>query len=262
LKSITSVNLTDRLKDMAPPTVRRLSRHMKAFLRNWRNRHLSAREVFTRVYAEKMWGAAQDDFYSGPGSNPETAKPYADFVRGFIAENSIQSVVDLGCGDFRVGQMVATAGLSYTGIDVVQSLVDSNNRRFGSESVRFECLDIANDVLPSGELCLIREVFQHISNAQIKATLARLGSYKYVLLTDVQPENGRGYKYNRDKVHGDSSRSVHRSYLRFDAPPFDMKGVKVVFETDAPYFESYAPCGPGFKLRTFLCTPGSAEALT
>ncbi len=95
------------LKDMVPPVVRRLSRRVKAALRDWRNRRLSARDVFTRVYAEKMWGVGQDDFYSGPGSNAEAAGPYAAFVADFIGEHNIRRVVDLGCGDFRVGRMIA-----------------------------------------------------------------------------------------------------------------------------------------------------------
>ena len=220
---------------------------------------MTAGEVFTRVYAEKLWGAGEDDFYSGPGSNAEAARPYADFVTGFIVRHNIQSVVDLGCGDFRVGQMIASCGANYTGVDVVQPLIDDNNRRFGSKSIRFKCLDIATDALPAGDLCLIREVFQHISNAQIAAVLAKLGCYKYILFTDVQPEDTGDYKINKDKVHGDSSRLVHKSSLRLDAPPFNVRNVRMVFETDPPYFESYAPYGSSFKLRTFLWTPAAAE---
>ena len=247
--------LTDRLKDLAPPAVRWLSRRIKATFRNWRNRRLTAREVFTRVYAENMWGIGNEGFYSGPGSNAEAAKPYADFVAGFIADHKIRSIVDLGCGDFRVGRMVASGGVSYTGVDVVQPLIDENNRRFGGETVRFQCVDIATDDLPDGELCLIREVFQHVSNAQISATLAKLGKYNYVLFTDVQPKNIDGYRINSDKVHGDSSRLVHKSCLHLDRPPFNVKDVRLVFEIAPPYFASYAPFGSKFQLRTFLWKP-------
>jgi len=259
LDTHAQAGLADRLKDLAPPVTRRLSRQVKAVLRNWRNRRLTAQEVFTRVYAEKMWGAGQADFYSGPGSNTEAGQPYADFVTGFIADNAIRSVVDLGCGDFRVGGLVASFGVSYTGVDVVQPLIDDNNRRFGSDTVRFQCCDIATDNLPDGDLCLIREVFQHISNAQIGAALARLKHYKYVLFTDVQPEDPSGYRINRDKVHGDSSRLVHKSFLRLDQPPFNLKDVRLVFETAPPYFASYAPFGSSFKLRTFVWTPAAAS---
>lgn len=247
--------LGHRLKNLAPRFARRLSRTAKAAVRNWQNRHLTAQEVFTRVYAEKIWGQGDEAFYSGPGSNPEAAKPYADFVTGFITQNNIQRVVDLGCGDFRVGQMIAASGVNYVGTDVVQPLINENNKRFGNDHVRFECLDIASDDLPDGELCLIREVFQHISNAQISAVLPKLKKYGHVLFTDVQPETAGGFRINKDKVHGDTSRLVHHAFLRLDAPPFNVKDVKMVFETTPPYHESYAPFGSSFKLRTFHWEP-------
>ena len=225
---------------------------MKAALHNWRNRNLTAQEVFTRVYTEKMWGSGQEAFYSGPGSDEEAAKPYADFVKAFIAENGVRSVVDLGCGDFRVGRMIASCGVSYTGVDVVAPLIAANIQRFGGRAIRFQCLDIAADALPHGDLCLIREVFQHVSNTQIRAVLPKLAQYEFVLFTDIQPDNTRGYRINRDKVHGASSRLVHRSCLRLDMSPFNVQEIRLVFETPSPYFASYAPFGSSFKLRTFL----------
>ena len=261
MESHPAASLTERLKNMAPHGARRLSRRMKAVLRTWRNRRLTAQEVFTRIYAERMWGSGLGDFYSGPGSNADAAAPYADFVSGFIADHDIRTVVDLGCGDFRVGLMIASSSVEYTGVDVVQPLIDDDNRRFGSDTIRFQCLDITTDTLPEGDLCLIREVFQHISNAQISAVLANAKKYKYVLITDMHPEEFAGYAVNRDMVHGDCSRIVHTSYLLLEQPPFDLQGVRLVFETSPEFLASYAPFGSGFKLRTFLwqTTPAQRE---
>jgi SAM-dependent methyltransferase len=249
------LDLRTWLRDRTPPAVRRFSRRLKDRIGTRRNRRLTAREVFTEVYAGHMWGAGSDGFYSGPGSDPEAAQPYADFVINFIAQHQIRTVVDLGCGDFRVGRMIARDGVSYTGVDVVQPLIDENNRRYGNSQIRFHCLDIAADDLPDGELCLIREVFQHLSNAQIAATLAKLGKYGYVLFTDVQPDIDGHYKINKDKVHGASSRIVHNSFLRLDAPPFNVRDVELVFEASPPAFASVPPYDSGFRLRTFLFKP-------
>ncbi len=251
-------SLGERVKNLAPPAARRLSRHVKAVLSNLQNRGLSAQDVFTKIYAEKMWGDGSETFYSGPGSNEEAAAPYADFVTSFIAEHHIRSVVDLGCGDFRVGRLIASSGVSFTGVDVVQPLIDENSRRFANETIRFQCIDIAKDALPDGDLCLIREVFQHISNAQISAILAKLNKYKYVLFTDVQPEDTSGYGINRDKVHGASSRLVHKSYLRLEESPFNVKTVRLVFEATPPHFASYTPFQLRIKMRTFLLESNTA----
>lgn len=245
------MDLIDRLKDSTPPFARRLSRKVKAALRNRRNNQLSPQEVFTRVYAEKMWGTGDGPFFSGPGSNVENAQPYAEFVRSWIARNNIRSVVDLGCGDFRVGGLIAGCGVSYTGVDVVPALIADNTQRFASETVGFRCLDITADDLPVADLCLIREVFQHISNRQIVAVLAKLGGYRYILFTDVQPDDASAYRVNADKVQGDSSRLVDGSCLHLEAPPFNVEGMQTVLEIEPPNFAGYAPYS-SFKLRTFL----------
>jgi SAM-dependent methyltransferase len=249
------VHLRTWLRDRTPPGLRRLSRELKASLRERRNRRVPAREVFAEVYAGRMWGAGGEDFYSGPGSDAEAAQPYADFVANFIAQNDIRNVVDLGCGDFRVSRRIVGDGVNYIGVDVVPSLIEDNSRKFGNRQIQFQCLDIAADDLPDGELCLVREVFQHLSNAQISAALAKLGKYRYVLFTDVQPEVPGRYKINKDKVHGASSRIVHNSFLRLDKPPFNVRNIELAFETSPPAFASVPPYDTGFGLRTFLIKP-------
>ncbi|WP_428484751.1 class I SAM-dependent methyltransferase [Rhodopila sp.] len=252
-----AVSIKNQIRDFAPLFLRRSIRRLKADIRDRRNRRLTAKEVFTRIYREKMWGNGAGTFYSGPGSDAEAAQPYADFVTSFIAKHNIRSVVDLGCGDFRVGRMIASCGVDYTGVDVVEALIEENNRCHANETINFQCLDIAHDPLPNAELCLIREVFQHISNAQISATLSKLRQYDYVLFTDIQPEVTSDYKINKDKPHGASSRILQTSFLRLEAPPFNVGNIALVFETAPPYFKSYAPYGSSFKLRTFLIRPAA-----
>ena len=246
------MTLTNRLKDLAPQSLRRLSRRQRADIKASRNRNLSAQDVFTNVYANGLWGGEPGSFFSGPGSNEEAARPYADFVTRFMAERNIRSVVDLGCGDFRVGRLIANAGVHYTGVDVVEPLIAHNTRRYGSETVRFHRADMTRDPLPPAELCLVREVFQHLSNAQVSAAWARVSQYKYALVTEVHPEDFSHYQINRDKPHGATSRLAHFSVLCLDKPPFNILHARPVFEVDPPFFEAYAVYGRRFKLRTFL----------
>jgi SAM-dependent methyltransferase len=60
-----------------------MSRRVKADLASRGNRHLSAREVFSKVYSDNMWGGEPGVFSSGPGSSEAAARPYADFVVTF-----------------------------------------------------------------------------------------------------------------------------------------------------------------------------------
>jgi predicted TPR repeat methyltransferase len=58
-----------------------------------------------------------------------------------MTERNVRSVVDLGCGDFRVGRLIAASGVSYTGVDVVEPLIAEDARRDGSPTVRFQRIE-------------------------------------------------------------------------------------------------------------------------
>jgi SAM-dependent methyltransferase len=62
---------------------------------------------------------------------------YASTISKFISEHQIRSVVDLGCGDFRVAQLFVNDSIDYTGIDIVAPLIAHNEARFASHNVRF-----------------------------------------------------------------------------------------------------------------------------
>ena len=74
------MSFSAQLKDLLPQSLRRLSRRLKADIAVSRNRGLSAQDVFTKVYTDGMWGGDPGTFFSGPGSNEEAARPYAEFV--------------------------------------------------------------------------------------------------------------------------------------------------------------------------------------
>lgn len=97
-----------------------------------KNRNKDCREIFSRIYEKHDWGGKLK-YYSGDGSyNRQVTEPYCDMMKKFISDNHIKSVCDLGCGDFHVASQWITDGISYTGLDVVGSMVSSLNHRFGS----------------------------------------------------------------------------------------------------------------------------------
>src|SRR5215471_18771366 len=156
---------------------------------------LSPEEAFSRVYSCKAWGAAAEEpYYSGNGSSGQVADEYCGFVNGLIRDHGVRSVADLGCGDFRIGRrIVAAAGVAYVGVDVVPEVVEYCRERFSSEQVRFERLDILSDPLPDADLCLLRQVLQHLSNAEVEAALGSVGKYPLVLISEHVPVSPRSY---------------------------------------------------------------------
>lgn len=179
-------------------------------------RKLSPAEAFRRVYASKAWGNA-GEFDSGLGSIGNLADEYCRFVVDFIRSHNIKSVADLGCGDFRIGQRImAESGADYVGVDIVPELIERNRRQF--RGVRFECLNLLTDNLPAADLCLIRQVFQHLSNAEIQSALQNISHYPAALISEHVPAFPRSL--NRDKPHGPDIRVFWGSGIYLEQPPF------------------------------------------
>jgi SAM-dependent methyltransferase len=182
---------------------------------------LSVAETFQNIYRTKAWGGREQLFCSGGGSRGVVADKYCESVIGFIKENQIQHVVDLGCGDFMVGKkLVDATGIRYTGIDIVPELIAHLKSTVENPRVGFDCLDIMNDTLPKADLYLVRQVLQHLSNQEISKVLDNLGNRSKILISEdvpIQPKS-----FNRNKEHGPDVRSYYGSGIYIDKPPFSI----------------------------------------
>ena len=97
---------------------------------------------------------------------------YVKCVKNFLTNLPKKPVVvDLGCGDFNIGQHFLTLSERYIGCDVVPSLIEFNKKKYISKNLSFVHLDAAKDELPEGEIVIIRQVLQHLSNSQIQEVL-------------------------------------------------------------------------------------------
>ncbi len=183
--------------------------------------------TFKNIYENKRWGEkGKEKFNSGRGSDDNIANRFVEFSQKYIEDNKITSIVDLGCGDFRLGsQYISPQIKKYVGVDVVDILIEHHEKEFGDGVKSFRCLDIINDELPKGELCIIRQVLQHLSNEQVEKILIKLRNYEYVLICDHIP--GGEFISNKDKKHGEDIRLKDNSGLVFNEAPFNEK-LKVV----------------------------------
>jgi SAM-dependent methyltransferase len=193
-------------------------------------KRLSVSEAFSAIYRSQAWGSIEDrPFCSGDGSiREEAVGPYCAMIRDFIAANNIRRVVDLGCGDFAVGSRFVDPAVDYVGIDVVPDLIRYNQEHFAVPGVEFRCMNIIEDELPPGDLCLVRQVLQHLSNAQIQQTLKSLRRYRYVIATE-HVYAGAGLRHNRDKPQGPGTRIPRRSGAFLESSPFNCPA-KLVLE--------------------------------
>lgn len=177
-------------------------------------------EIFSEIYRNNWWGGRPGELYSGNGSGPEASAAFVQVVGDYIDAHDVRSVVDLGCGDFRVGSQLLRPGLSYTGVDVVPALIENHRREFARPGVQFAAVDIVDDELPDGELYLLRQVLQHLSNAQIGRVLAKLRDKPHVIISEHHPAPRRLKRPNLDKPPGRGIRVPYRSGVYPDRAPF------------------------------------------
>ena len=149
------------------------------------------REPFAAIYQQGLWAKdAQGKGTSGYGSTMEFTRLYRVFLQDFLAAHQVRSVVDAGCGDWEFSQAIDWNGISYLGVDIVASVITANQRRFSAPNVRFAVADIVRDELPPADLLLVKDVLQHLSNADITSFLAQLPRYRHVLIVnDVLPSS-------------------------------------------------------------------------
>jgi SAM-dependent methyltransferase len=213
-----------------------------------KNRSRSAQEVFDEIYKHNKWGGESGSNFSGTGSVGSAVPEYVALVNEFIKANSIKTVLDIGCGDFRVGRNIDCE--NYIGLDVAPTVIEANMQNFGSPSNEFICLDASGpSSLPAADLCLVRQVFQHLSNAQISTILSKVLSYRFVIVTEHQPSDQDFVAANLDKIHGPYTRLFSGSGVYLDRPPFSLR-LTALLEThsmsDARDIHSRG------KIRTFL----------
>jgi len=181
------------------------------------------KDAMEQVYAMKLWGDNKSDFYSGVGShNPNIVNPYIDTLSSFLTSFKSPLVVcDLGCGDFNVGNQLVKHAKKYVAVDIVADLIDNNKKKYKAENLEFYCLDIAVNDLPSGDCALLRQVLQHLSNAEIQSIVRKLTDYKYVIVTEHLPQGD--FLPNKEIISGQGTRLKKQSGLNLLAPPFNFK---------------------------------------
>lgn len=147
---------------------------------------------FTNVYETCFWGSNNNDKYtgsSGPGSELEYNKDeYIPFIKNWIDNNNIKSVVDLGCGDFKCGKSIYDdLNVEYTGYDVYKKIIDYHNTNHNDKKYNFIHLDILGDKehIKCADLCILKDVLQHWKLQDIYTFLDYIienKKFKYVLI--------------------------------------------------------------------------------
>jgi SAM-dependent methyltransferase len=197
-----------------------LPRMIKSAIVARRQSKRSAEEVFSEVYKRKYWGG-DDEHFSGYGSHVQSAiDAYKAALSEFAKDHPDSRVVDIGCGDFNMGRHTRHLFGPYIACDVVSHIIERNEKVFSDLDVKFRQLDITMQDPPDGDVALIRQVFQHLSNKQISEALGRLSKFKFLIVTEHLPVGD--FVPNADKAQGAGVRAHQRipSGIVLTEPPF------------------------------------------
>ena len=179
--------------------------------------------IFTDIYEKKVWGDNKNSNYngsSGGGSDIEYNKnTYIPFLREYIVKNGIKSVVDLGCGDFKCGNLIYNdLNVEYTGYDTYKKVVESNSNNKYNFPCIFKHLDFYNnkEEIVEADMCIIKDVLQHWSNKSIYTFLDYLTSskkYKFILICNCSNQNQDYNEVYNEETHDGGSRPLNTSFL-------------------------------------------------
>lgn len=141
----------------------------------------SMREAFERAYAEKRWHNG-----SGSGSQPANTIVWRAFLEGFIRQNAITSVLDIGCGDMRVMEGLGVWDqVKYTGMDIVPlGYMGIAQGQLASHTILADAL---TEDWPDADLVVVKDVVQHWPADAIRQLMPALTQRSHWLLVTDMP---------------------------------------------------------------------------
>ena len=147
---------------------------------------MSNAEVFSKIYKEDLWHGG-----SGAGSKLENVKEYIDILQKYIDKPEVKTVLDLGCGDWQFSKFLDLSSVSYLGVDVVESVIESNSTSYSASNIKFISRDITTYEVPKADLIICKDVLQHLCNKDVVNILVKIiTSSKFSLITnDFNPDN-------------------------------------------------------------------------
>lgn len=175
--------------------------------------------VFTEIYQNNFWG--DDESVSGSGSNEEQTRVIVNEIPGILIQYKVESMLDLPCGDFNWMRKLDLSKINYTGGDIVEQIVEKNNARYKKPNIVFKKLNVITDELPKVDLMLCRDCFIHLSNEQVKESIANIKkqNIRYLLTTSYTNRTN-----NKNIVAGEWRP------INLQVEPFNLKPLQIINE--------------------------------
>ena len=196
---------------------------------------MSYKEVFSGIYENYGFGSTESR--SGPGSTLEETRLLREEIKKLIAEKGIKSVVDIPCGDFHWMKEIVFNFDYYTGGDIVEKAIETNNEKYGNSRIKFIHFDLVNDTIPEGDLLIVRDVIGHFPLEDGKKIIDNIlkSNCKYLLSTSWAKKVDQGWsKCNPTDVHRENEGVDYGRFypVNLMAAPFNFPEADVYLEED------------------------------
>ncbi|MCC5929013.1 MAG: class I SAM-dependent methyltransferase [Cyclobacteriaceae bacterium] len=124
-------------------------------------RQMPAAEKFRFIYENNLWKGEAS--LSGQGSDGIQTQVLQKELPGVLKKYSVQSLLDLPCGDFQWMRNIDLEQVQYIGADIIEDLILKNRESFQNRQRQFLKLDLLQDPLPKADLVFCRDCWVHFS---------------------------------------------------------------------------------------------------
>ena len=150
-----------------------------------------SKNVFLEIKNKKIWKSSES--ISGFGSTIENTKITRNAIQDIINQYDIKTILDIPCGDYNWMKELKL-DCNYIGADIVQDIINMNQKKYRSNKIQFTKLDITKDKIPKVDLIICKDCLQHLSNENIiKAIKNLIKSHSKLLLVTSYPLTIRNY---------------------------------------------------------------------
>ncbi|KAJ5992583.1 hypothetical protein N7451_008307 [Penicillium sp. IBT 35674x] len=193
---------------------------------------LSSREQLhnTEIFS-RGWPDQAPDTVCGWGSSEQHTRLVRQELVELLNTYHVKVLNDAGCGDLAWMSMIDLEGVDYIGYDLYERASWADLRQRGYQ---LDVLDITANELRPANLLVCRDVFIHLPNDMILATLDRFRRSASLLLTTSytsDPSRSEGEFSNFKRM---DEPNLHHRKLDLTLPPFNLGQPLVRILEDSP----------------------------
>ena len=195
------------------------------------NDNKNLKDKFSKIYFQNIFGGK--DSRSGEGSNMEQTAEIRRELPKLIKGFGVESFMDAPCGDFFWMKETELGVKRYIGVDIVDTLIQSNLKQFGNSSIDFMCLNLVESELPKTDLIFCRDCLVHLTFDDIQKVIANFkkSGAKYLLTTTFTDRES-----NTDLIGKDIWRPLNLQLSPFNFP----KPLKLIDENCSEYHGKFS----------------------